>query len=354
MRLLTSIQTLRAVAAIAVVFVHAGYDAARYSGNAWLEEAGNLGQAGVDVFFVISGFIMFLTACRSPTASPVTFVADRICRIVPLYWLVTLALLGLAMAGRSIEHPSPQDLAKSMAFLPVFNAKGEVSPFLPVGWTLVYEMFFYALLAVALAARPRHVALLTTALVLLAAGGTAWPGDVASWWTVYTSPILLEFVAGLWIGWAWDKGWRLPAPAGAVLAAMGLGLIVLLYGHSFRNEGWLRLLAWGVPAVCLVLGTLALEGQTFVATRLGLLLGAASYSIYLIHPLVLIVLGRVWLVSGLASAFVIFVGSTLASIVAGVACHLLLEKPLVRWSKMALGISSARSRKAGLAPDAPR
>jgi exopolysaccharide production protein ExoZ len=349
MRLLTSIQTLRAVAAIGVVLVHAGYDAAGYSGVRWLETAGDLGRVGVDIFFVISGFIMYLTACRT-TMSPQSFVAERISRIAPLYWLMTFALLALALAGRSIAWPSARQLVLSLSFLPYLNDKGDVAPFLYVGWTLTFEMFFYALLALSLILRPLHVGILTGVLGLLVAAGAAFPGGPLAW-TVYTDPILLEFAAGLWIGWAWNKGFRLPAPAGAVLLALCVLAIGMSYGHPVWEGRWLRPLAWGLPALGIVLGVLALEGTGPMASRIGLLLGAASYAIYLVHPLVLVVLGRAWLVGQVTSPVVIVGVSLLASIAAGVVCHLALERPLVRASRTLLGLGG-RTRPAELLPRA--
>jgi exopolysaccharide production protein ExoZ len=211
-------------------------------------------------------------------------------------------------------------------------------------------MFFYALLALSLILRPRHVGILTGVLGLLVAAGATFPGGPLAW-TVYTDPILLEFAAGLWIGWAWDKGFRLPAPAGAVLLALCVLAIGMSYGHPVWEGRWLRPLAWGLPALGIVLGVLALEGTGPMASRIGLLLGAASYAIYLVHPLVLVVLGRAWLVGQVTSPVVIVGVSLLASIAAGVLCHLALERPLVRASRTLLGLGG-RTRPAELLPRA--
>jgi len=148
---IVNIQVLRAVAALMVVCDHILFDWHHSHGNTfphWFNTT--VGSAGVDLFFVISGFIMFETT-RGRDTSPVSFLAKRLIRIAPLYWLLVIVL-----AAKSYEHnPSHFDwewLVQSLLFLP--HVEGDMAgarfpsayfPILFVGWTLIFEMFFYAI-----------------------------------------------------------------------------------------------------------------------------------------------------------------------------------------------------------------
>ena len=164
---LYGIQYLRALAALAVVVFHA----AERSGYAFA-----IGAAGVDVFFVISGFIMWVIADRRPL-SPGRFLADRIRRIVPVYWLATGVMVAGALAGLfpnlvlTVEH-----VVASLAFVPARSpSTGALWPVLVQGWTLNYEMFFYLVFAASLVlpARLRLPAMATVFAALVATGLSA-------------------------------------------------------------------------------------------------------------------------------------------------------------------------------------
>ena len=149
---LVGIEYLRACAATAVMLFHYAL-ASGYSGALVA-----LGQFGVDVFFVISGFIMW-TVSRDE-ASPAGFLLRRIVRIAPLYWLATLAAaLVTTEGGVTLGLGAPAgDLAKALFFIPAYSARSPdvVEPILSVGWTLNLEMAFYALFAASLAAPRRR------------------------------------------------------------------------------------------------------------------------------------------------------------------------------------------------------
>ena len=138
---LLSIQYLRAVAALMVVFHHI------INAKPWLfnplENYPSL-ATGVDIFFVISGFIMYVAARNE---APLEFLKKRIIRIVPLYWVATLAFV-IVKTKLHIFSLTPEDwlhIAKSLAFIPHHDPTnpGKIWPYLIQGWTLNYEMFFY-------------------------------------------------------------------------------------------------------------------------------------------------------------------------------------------------------------------
>jgi peptidoglycan/LPS O-acetylase OafA/YrhL len=171
-----NVQALRGLAALLVVFVHLD--------NLLLAIGlSTFGGAGVDIFFVISGFIMvYTTADRHVT--PWSFMADRIARIVPIYWLITLAVFCIALVSPMLLQATRADwneLVKSLFFIPFTKADGVVAPMFYVGWTLNYEMFFYLLFALGLAFpsnRAGAVAVICCLVCLVGAGLVGQPQNV--------------------------------------------------------------------------------------------------------------------------------------------------------------------------------
>ena len=263
---LVSIQYVRALAALAVVLFHATHR---------IHAPFFVGAAGVDIFFVISGFIMWIVTERGTKAE--AFLAHRLLRIVPLYWIGTLIAAVLA-------QPELDRLAASFLFIPWRAPDGRVWPVLGQGWTLQYEMFFYLLFAVGLL-MPRRVQLaaINVALIGLSCISLAAPTDDPVLHT-YTDPILLEFLAGIWLAVVWRAG-RLPMHAGAPLLTAGILGFAAVAVAKIDPQGFPRLLFWGAPAWMLVAGCLALEKRLPVS-RVGLALGDASYSIYLFHAFI--------------------------------------------------------------------
>jgi len=340
-----SIQYLRGFAAFGVLVFHA----AERAGGAF-----GLGAAGVDVFFVISGFIMWVVTCRRPP-TPAQFMIKRVQRIVPLYWGLTLLVAGVALAAPWV-FPAMQVTAeavlKSLFFVPYQDHTGLIAPLVIPGWTLNYEMFFYVLFAAGLLA-PTKVRpwLVTAALVALVAvrplGDTANP-----LWATYTNPLLLEFGAGVWLGKAWSDG-RLPgARTGWALVILGL-LGFAAAGFSGVDVERARPLIWGVPAFLLVAGAVAIERQGEVPNWRPLqALGDASYSLYLVHGLAISAVVRILEAMGLASPAVILGAGLVAGVIAGLVTYQLVEKPLMRLFKTGLGgrAKAGPSRPAATVP----
>lgn len=311
---LSGIQYLRAAAAIAVVLFHAaektGYHFA-------------IGAAGVDVFFVISGFIMWVvSARREPT--PSQFLRARIRRIVPVYWLATAVMVAGALGGLfpnlvlSLEH-----VLASLFFIPARSpSNGEIWPVLVQGWTLNYEMFFYLVFAAALllprASRLPAIAGLFGLLVIVG----LFVDDGNAVLLTFTRPIILEFVAGMMIGVFWLKG-SIPPPA------MGFGLVAAaLCGFAYVQVAGLPFDAFvcGPLATALVVGMLAIErGRRLGHSALLVLLGDASYSIYLWHTFAISVVAKIGASLGTPPAG-IFAAAVLAGISSGMLGYYVLEK----------------------------
>jgi peptidoglycan/LPS O-acetylase OafA/YrhL len=211
-----ALQLLRAVAATGVVISHVRYDFLHHlSLTEQLPGFLDLGNAGVDLFFVISGFVMVYSSesLFGRDRAAVTFLMRRIARIVPLYWLMTVIMVVyVAARGFAVSDATPMLVAVSFFFIPYARPSGEISPIFGVGWTLNFEMLFYATFALALAARREvTVARVTALLALLILGSMLWPGlpMPLSYWS---DPIVLEFAFGMMLALAYRADARLPAP----------------------------------------------------------------------------------------------------------------------------------------------
>ena len=169
--MIVSLQYLRAFAAMLVVAFHACDKLAKMD-NANPAVAFPVGLTGVDIFFVVSGFIIFVTA-RQSDATPLGFMRKRLIRVAPLYWVLTLFLAGVAIMKPEVLATTVFDLrhfVASMLFIPWQHPQiGAMLPLLIPGWTLNYEMAFYVMFAASLAL-PRSIRL----WALLALLAEAW------------------------------------------------------------------------------------------------------------------------------------------------------------------------------------
>lgn len=284
-RTIVSIQYLRALAALTVVLHHArNPDPGLFDPLSGF----NIGVAGVYVFFVISGFIMYRVG---RTETPLRFLYRRIVRVVPLYWICTTiaaVLLYKVQDWAPRAHEFFMSYVYSLFFIPHYSLKwpDELWPILIPGWTLNYEMFFYAIFALSLAVGAVMLVNSVVILALVAVGAlVAVSGPVL---LTYTDYILLYFLMGLFIGWMYDtrdlSRWGVCLPLGAAL-------ILLAIAFGGRAEDLLLFI--GAPLV--VLGGLANEpGLARWNCRLLHRLGDASYSIYLTHALFIFVLRAVF------------------------------------------------------------
>ena len=331
---LLSIQYLRAVAAIGVLIFHA---ADRTGGQF------GVGGSGVDVFFVISGLIMWVISARRPP-TPLEFLSRRAARIVPLYWLVTLGLCGVWLAAPGLfPHlsPTPGHVIQSLLFLPHVDPDGVIAPLVAPGWTLNYEAFFYVVFAAALLAPGRLRPWLLTATLsgLVLAGLLLRPHTAIL--ATYTSPLLLEFLAGVWIGKAWVAGRMPSAGVSALLLLAGVGALAAVAAWKLNVEP-VRLLVWGLPGMAIVTGALGLEAAGHAPFwRPVKFLGDASYSIYLIHALAISLALKLGQMLGLTNGPLLFTAAIAVGLTAGSLCYLGVERPLLRLFQPAPRAASA-------------
>lgn len=339
---LESVQILRALAASVVVAGHVIAATARFCAehgcrsDRWPVAAG----AGVDLFFVISGFIMVIASDRmfGARAGARDFIMRRLIRIVPLYWAVTTFSLLLTFIGGRHELPELNAIAASYFFVPYDTSgrsDGFAFPIVDLGWTLNYEMMFYVLFAIFIGqGRTRCIILVTAALgAIIGAGLVLQPSQVAL--RFWTQPISIEFAVGMWIAHLHLVGkLRLPA---LIRVSIAIGAIAFLAANPIATlhapttpNGFARALGWGAPAALLLVAAVAGPWQwRGWLERCFVLIGDASYSLYLTHPFWILLLTRglgkmqlhlsAWEFAGLA-----FFGS----IAVAVGAHLICERPV--------------------------
>jgi exopolysaccharide production protein ExoZ len=348
---LENIQILRAVAACMVLASHIGTELVELAGRRGLASGFEITPwaTGVDIFFVLSGFLMLVTAADEagrPSAAA-AFIGRRIARIAPLYWLLTTALVLGSIALPGMLHMPIGDaphVVASYAFWPSLRGD-EIRPVLALGWTLEYEMFFYVLFALALILPRGWTVPALTGLMLgvVAAGEVLKPSGVAM--QFWSSPIILEFLLGVGCAVLYRRGLRLTSAQGGVLVAVGLILLLLSGDAAAQRQSWLPLASVGLPALLVVAGAaLSPSAGDGLFARIGIEIGAASYSLYLLHPFILRTLrvlwdrfepplGLFWIVA----AVLVVLGSILL--------RRLVEDPMNRWAK---GLVTGSRRRAPL------
>jgi len=341
---LQNIQYLRGLAALLVVVFHASAIAK----GRWGLPFFYLGECGVDVFFVISGLVMAMTARHlSGWSGARSFFVKRIIRVAPLYWLFTLFKVGLFLVAPSVFGSFTLDWGNAIAAF-FFIPWNEMYPPLQVGWTLNFEMFFYVAIGLVMIMRLSMLKWTPVVLVLMAAASLvkqpSWPVCLQFW----ADPIIIEFAFGLFIGAHAQKISTLPTRwAWSVLS---ICLVLAIWAATVETSAveW-RVLLYGIPAAMIVAACIILE-KDFRSKKWQTagMLGDTSYSLYLSHPFVLPVVAL--LVSRLplsrpVAGYLYYVLALLACVAAAYMVHKLIELPLTRYL-------NSRHRRTNVEPSA--
>jgi exopolysaccharide production protein ExoZ len=293
-----AVQLLRAMAAMAVAASHVWILTYWTGARVGVHRSAVSfdGGWGVDLFFVISGIVMVYSSVRllGRPAAKRTFIARRLVRIVPLYWVTTLLFTGwLVRTGTPV--PSAE-LLQSLLFVPYagLHGLGHVVPIVEPGWTLQFEMLFYGIFGLALGGTSVATVLrATTAITLLVLAGTLLTPSNAVLFTL-SRPILLEFCGGMALGLLMLRGRACPPSVRLALACPLPLMIAFEPRPTFAHwQGWERLITWGVPSLCFV-ASAGLGPIKAPLQRIWVRLGDASYSLYLLHMPLLIFLGFFW------------------------------------------------------------
>lgn len=291
---LSSIQALRFFAAMLVVAMHATQGIADNIHKLGQHIYWERGSTGVHIFFVISGFVMFLTAPKDSNWSWAwSFFKKRLIRVVPPYWIYTILKVALIVAAAhhasSTTAPSAGNIIKSLFFIPHLDANGNYFPILQVGWTLNYEMLFYLVFSMAIMLNGKYrlaaTTIILTGIFLLAA--TAAHSSPLSF---YGRGILFEFVLGIIAGMIYKRNLLPGRTISFALAALSLYTLFLTPPQPNIDS----FITAGIPSFTLLISLLTLQKTKIIGNLFELLspLGDASYSIYLVHPFVIALVSR--------------------------------------------------------------
>ena len=332
--MLFNLQVLRGLAALGVVFYHTDF---RLAGD-WHTDF-----SGVAIFFVISGFIM----CFITREDADDFLVKRFIRIVPMYWLCTFVLIGLGYRF-GLLRPSTwttnttlaTDLPRSLLFLPA-----EKTPLLGVGWTLNFEIYFYLVFGLALWINRRFAPLISAVFIyaVFALDQRGYGGFLAHY---YSHGYIHYFLAGIALFYMWTFG-SLLARGWWVAAICASGLLCF-FGSQFAHPlwpDWLSAYSWWFPPFVVACALFMESSGAPITWKPAVLLGDASYSLYLSHTIfyeVVRLLLQLWHLPTPKESLTVMLFEVVTATFIGIAIHLYVEKPFLR--KLRLALSAKKSQ----------
>ena len=294
---LVSIQALRGLAALGVALAHLHAVEGKFGGAPLLGNWAIAGFAGVDLFFVISGFVMVWVTRHDqgkPAALPV-FGFARFMRVYPLWWLVLSAIVVVWMiqpAWVYASHLTNPDILRSYLLVPAKEL-----PLHAVGWTLIHEVWFYIVFGVLLLAPARlFPVLLALWAAVVTSAALAFPKPLDPILSIIRHPLTLEFIMGAAVGLFARRGRffapRLMLQFGSFFMLLSIASIHANPSAAFGDE-WTRVALFGVPAAIIIWGWVGLECQQGASTpKWSQALGNWSYALYLIHVPAFVAVGR--------------------------------------------------------------
>ena len=286
--MLVGIQLLRFVAAASVLFAHSLHQ---------FEGLKPVGVFGVDIFFVISGFIIFYITEKDSSM----FLIKRLVRIVPLYWAFTLLLAMVTLILPDLLKSArfdPVHILASLLFVPYWTETTMFSPILKLGWTLNLEMLFYFIFFAAMRVSHKHRGIIASVmLIFLFVILNLLDIDERSALKFYSASMWFEFIFGMCLAMSLPRLRALRLSAVPLVCSLLVGGSILVYSDYVLESGRVyRVLYWGIPSIFVVASVILLEGriQTFGAkfSSLSVWLGEMSYPMYLIHIYVIVVIHR--------------------------------------------------------------
>ncbi|MBC5809598.1 MAG: acyltransferase [Candidatus Eremiobacteraeota bacterium] len=354
-----SVQALRAVAALLVVSVHLGNPngfESRYLSNPhpYTEMLSRIGYLGVDLFFVISGFVMVTSAlgANGRLLSAAAFLKRRVARIYPSLWIINTLVLIVFMAKPSLVNTHSNvkpDILASYLLLPQAG-----SPLVLVAWTLVFEMYFYLVFAFGLIWGMRSLIAALAGWAVITAFLHAYVQSPTNTYLAFVSnSITYEFLLGVLVGFVAMR--TISKLIATAVLLLGMSTTVLLIASIAGNriqfpEDWSRIAA-AVPLALVVLGAVALERRIgFFTPASAVLLGDASYAMYLWHIPVLTILGfafRAIHAHGSLFQFGAVFAAYAIVVFSGVLIYRNIERPLTTLFRRALE-SQSRARAPAL------
>ena len=315
-----NIELLRFIAALAVVYFHA---VGTLRAVAFPEIGPNplteLGAAGVDVFFVISGFVIFLSLTRK-NRTPIEFARDRLIRLVPAYWILTvshLVILASVAILRGTEVPFDISWTIQSLFF-VSQPLGNNLPLISQGWSLEIEMLFYLLVAVGLIIKNPIANIVFPAVALVSLVGFGLLPDLA-----------LEFIFGGLLGYLYT---RIKFPAPVAIGAGVIGIVLFVAPVILGAVDAPRWVTWGIPSMLVVFSAINLPQLNW---KILPTIGAASYPVYLLHMMVINIVSPIMSMFGSSTAMFFFALASclILSQVLGIIFDKMVDKPITRFLK---------------------
>lgn len=298
-----NIQALRGVAVLSVVFFHLLMIERKYGGSETiLPEFFQFGMFGVDLFFVISGFVMF-TVSRGKFQIPkhaLRFIYHRVARIYPTYWVYSILVLIVFLLKPTWVNNSQGNQVNILSSFLLFPS--QTLPLVMVGWTLIHEMYFYLIFFIIfLLISERHLVyaifIWGMCVVLLNLNVESSAPTLA----IISHPLTFEFLGGCILASIYYKK-EIKIKNSILLMLASLSLLSAIYGYLYYNRvtgqiapiGWWRIVIFGIPALFMVCCLTNAERNGLVMHSSLILIGDASYSLYLSHGLTMSVIGRIW------------------------------------------------------------
>ena len=337
------LQSLRGISVVAVMLHHL-----TSANDAYFKNNGSVnflyfGHCGVDIFFVISGFIMYHLYHRdwSRPEQFTSFIIRRFTRIYPIYWIITTAVLALALLlpGALKEYKlNPFYLIESYSLLPLGYSIG--NPVIPAAWTLFHEMKFYIVFSGCILFQRSAIVLWIAGWIALTVLQTLWllrPESLHQGVNFVFSPYNFEFLLGCIIAWYVSK--KKPRLIVGILSGVS-GVVVISAIAYFDNQRFLEntlahILLYSIPSTLFVLAVAVMDTSSrfnSYTNRPIILLGDSSYSLYLIHYPVYAICSIVTIRLGLSShlpMWMIFLLMISISTVISLFFHARIERPLI-------------------------
>lgn len=340
---LLNIQALRGVAVLLVVVFHLTLIERKYGGSTTiLPDFLQFGMFGVDLFFVISGFVM-VTVTRGKFQSfkhSLMFLYHRISRIYPLYWVYTTIALIVFLVRPSWVNSSQGNQVNILASYLLLP--DELLPLVQVGWTLIHEVYFYIVFFVIMLTLPEKF--LTVAMLL-------WGGVIAvfgqstgnPYYNIVFNPLTIEFIVGCLLAVHYYNFKEVKLNGNLLVGVAGLALLAAILGYVYFEDqtgtspdGWWRVFYYGIPAIIIVFCITTAEQNTVTLPASLIQSGNASYSIYLSHLFTINVIGRLWSIfanDSIVDNFIAIVIAFTAVIIVGFLSYWYVEIPLLKVSR---------------------
>ncbi len=337
MRKIELIQMYRGMAATLVVLLHVSMGIYSYSSNHFevMSYAFRAGWSGVDFFFCLSGFIIYFVHYRDfgCQKSVKKFILARIVRVYPLVWIATSIFLGAYFLFRGMYHGEPKTLTNIISSYTLFPLPDN-APIIVTSWSLSYEMFFYLIFGLCLYFKPsifRCVCLFWFVVIII---GVLVPTNIFAI-NFINNVRNIEFLFGVIAAIIIVES-NISRPL--ILLSLGVTGFILSYYmatiHLIQEDGGTSVICFGVSFALVIIGSVALEQQKILnVPRVFILVGEASYAIYLFHIMFLSLIIKRLLIN-LAPSNMLGIVLTLFLIIVGIFVHVFIELPMTKFIKI--------------------